>query len=278
MSTKLDVLFINPGNHKVIYQGLEKEYSAIETPTWSLLLAQSIRAVGFKAGIFDVNAERLHTSQAVHQIKRTKTRLLCFVVYGQNPNSGTVNMSGATKLAKAIKAEGVKVPICFVGSHVSALPMEVLRNESCVDILLCNEGVYALRNLLAIEIEDYKSLAQIKGIGFKKNGRLVLTEPEQVVTQERMDIDLPGYAWDLLPYKKKPLDIYRSHFWHAEYDHNKRTPFAAIYTSLGCTFRCDFCMINILNRNDNTPIGVAGNYSKMRFFKANRDTRVHCLH
>ena len=39
MSTKLDVLFINPGNHKAIYQDLEKDYSAIETPTWALLLA-----------------------------------------------------------------------------------------------------------------------------------------------------------------------------------------------------------------------------------------------
>ena len=105
MNTKLDVIFINPGNHKAIYQDLEKDYSAIETPTWALLLAQSVRVVGFKPGIFDVNAERFSTSQAVQRIKETETRLLCFVVYGQNPNSGTVNMSGATALAKAIKEE-----------------------------------------------------------------------------------------------------------------------------------------------------------------------------
>ena len=37
----LDVLFINPGNAKKIYQDLAKDYSAIETPTWALLLAQS---------------------------------------------------------------------------------------------------------------------------------------------------------------------------------------------------------------------------------------------
>ena len=65
VNTKLDVLFINPGNHEAIYQGLEKDYSAIETPTWALLLAQSVRAVGHRTGIFDVNAERLSTSQAV---------------------------------------------------------------------------------------------------------------------------------------------------------------------------------------------------------------------
>ena len=86
---KLDILFINPGNHRAIYQGLEKDYSAIETPTLALLLAQSVRAAGFKPGIFDVNAERVSTNQAVQKIKKTETRLLCFVVYGQNPNSGT---------------------------------------------------------------------------------------------------------------------------------------------------------------------------------------------
>ena len=266
IKNKLDVLFINPGNHKAIYQDLEKDYSAIETPTWALLLAQSVRAVGFKPGIFDVNAERFSTSQVVQRIKETVTRLLCFVVYGQNPNSGTVNMSGATALANAVKEAGIEIPICFVGSHVSALPFEVLKNESCIDLVLCNEGVYALRNLLKTDIDDTEGLAQIKGIGYRKNGRPVLTAPEQIVPQERMDIDLPGYAWDLLPYDKKPLDLYRAHFWHAEYDHEKRTPFAAIYTSLGCTFKCDFCMINILNRNDQAPIGVAGNYSKMRFW------------
>jgi len=66
-----------------------------------------------------------------------------------------------------------------------------------------------------------------------------------------MDEDLPGYAWDLLPYREKPLDPYRAHFWHTQFDHAIRIPFVAIYTSLGCNFGCDFCMINIVNRGDN---------------------------
>ena len=93
------------------------------------------------------------------------------------------------------------------------------------------------------------------------DGKPKLTIPEITVPSYRMDIDLPGYAWDLLPYKSKPLDMYRAHFWHAGYNEDNRTPFAAIYTSLGCMFKCDFCMINILNRDDNDEIGVAGNYS-----------------
>jgi anaerobic magnesium-protoporphyrin IX monomethyl ester cyclase len=109
--------------------------------------------------------------------------------------------------------------------------------------------VYALRNLLKTNLKD--DLGNVKGIGWKDNGVSILNPPEKIVPQERMDIDLPGYAWDLLPYNKKPFDLYRSHFWHANFDYSKRTPFAAIYTSLGCPFGCNFCMINILNRNNN---------------------------
>ena len=46
MNNKIDLLLISPSNSKVTYQGLSKKYSAIEPPTWALLLAQSVRAKG----------------------------------------------------------------------------------------------------------------------------------------------------------------------------------------------------------------------------------------
>ena len=84
-----------------------------------------------------------------------------------------------------------------------------------------------------------------------------------------MDEDLPGYAWDLLPYNKKPMDLYRAPLWHAEYQDEFRSPYAAIQTSIGCQFKCSFCMINIINKNDNEEIGIASNYSGMRFWSPN---------
>jgi len=263
---KIDVLFVNPGSPDKIYQGLAEDYSAIETPTWSLLLAQAMRAKGFEVAIFDPLAERLNIEDSVKRIEEIDAKFNCFVVYGQNPNSGTVNMHGATALSKALKDSSKDLKTIFVGSHMSALPLDVLTDEDSVDVVLTNEGVYALLNLLKVNSFEDSELKDVKGIGYRKNGVPFLTEPEKIVPQDRMDIDLPGYAWDLLPFKEKPLDLYRAHFWHAEYKHENRTPFAAIYTSLGCQFGCDFCMINILNRDDNDPIGVAANYSKMRFW------------
>lgn len=264
--SRLDVLFICPGNHKEIYQSLAERYSAIETPTWALLLAQSCRSVRFTVAILDVNTERLSVKQAVERIKEKNPRLICFVAYGQNPNAGTVNMHGTVKLAKGIKQAGISIPIAVIGSYVQALPVKTLQDEESIDIVFTNEGVYALRNLLREDLNAIDQLGHVKGVGFRKGGQPHLTLPEDIVPQERMDVDLPGYAWDLLPYDKKPLDLYRAPMWHAEYIEENRTPYAALYTALGCVFKCSFCMINVLNRTDNDPIGVASNYSRMRFW------------
>ncbi|MCP3391891.1 radical SAM protein [Bradyrhizobium sp. CCGB12] len=263
----MDALFVTPDSSAKAYQELAKTFSAIEPPTWSLLLAESCRAKGFEVGILDSDAERLSLQSTVTRIQDAKPRLIVMVLYGQNPNSGTTSMIGAVDLSNALKAAGVGTPICFVGSHTSALPKEVLA-YTCVDIVLLNEGVYALHNLLRSNLRS--DLRTIKGIGYKvSNGaaqELILNPPEQIVPQDRMDVDLPGYAWDLLPYHERPLDLYRAHFWHAGFSHDKRTPFAAIYTSLGCQFACNFCMINIVNRVNNDDGTDASHSRGMRFW------------
>ena len=44
----LDCLFLVTKSSKKTYQKLSHTYSAIEPPTWALLLAESTRSVGFK--------------------------------------------------------------------------------------------------------------------------------------------------------------------------------------------------------------------------------------
>ena len=263
----IDVLFITSNNSNGIYQELSNKYSAIETPTWSLLLAQSCRSQNYKVAILDCLAENLTDEKAYTRIKKLNPKLLCFVVYGQNVNAGTTNMSGATRLAKFLKYKDKSFKVSFIGSHVQALPVETLKNEKEIDFVFSNEGIYALWNILKLENFNDINLKKIKGIVFRDSkNNIIFNSVEKLVPQSRMDIDLPGYAWDLLPYNKKPFDLYRSPMWHAEYIEEQRTPYAAIQTSLGCQFKCEFCMINILNRDDEQEIGVAGNYNGMRFW------------
>ena len=213
-----DALFISPGNASEIYQGLSTNYSSIETPTWALLLAESCRSVGYNVGIIDVTAENLAQQEVLDRIIELMPRFLVFVVYGQNVNAGTTNMSGAIELSTFIKSKKLDIPIIYIGSHVQALPVDTLENEKSIDIVCTNEGVYSLRNLMKIKKVNPGALSKVKGIGYRVFDRVHLTEPEIVVPQERLDIDLPGYAWDLLPFKDNPFDLYRSPMWHAEYD------------------------------------------------------------
>lgn len=261
-----DIVFITPNNSRNIYQELSTNYSAIETPTWSLLLAESCRSIGYNVSIIDALASQMTDDQAFESIERLNPRLICFVVYGQNVNAGTTNMSGATSLANLIKEREIKSPIVFIGSHVQALPSQTLEKEKSIDIICTNEGVYSIRNLLKLKNFSNTTLKDIRGIFYRDGNKIIKNVPEKIVPNDRMDVDLPGYAWDLLPYKKKRFDLYRSPLWHAEYKNEYRTPYAAIQTSLGCQFGCNFCMINMINRNDNDEIGVSGNYSQMRFW------------
>jgi radical SAM superfamily enzyme YgiQ (UPF0313 family) len=54
-----------------------------------------------------------------------------------------------------------------------------------------------------------------------------------------LDHEIPGVAWDLLDMEK-----YRAHNWHCFGLVDRRQPYASIYTTLGCSFKCTFCCIN----------------------------------
>ena len=55
----LDVLFIIPNSAKKIYQGLStNNYTAIETPTWALMLAASMRNYNYSCEILDFIKEK----------------------------------------------------------------------------------------------------------------------------------------------------------------------------------------------------------------------------
>ena len=56
---QLDLVLVNPGNRRQIYQSLASTQSAIEPPVWIGLLATFVRNRGFSVAILDANAENL---------------------------------------------------------------------------------------------------------------------------------------------------------------------------------------------------------------------------
>ncbi len=263
-TNSVDVCFVVPSSAKKAYQKLADVYSAIEPPTWALLLAQSLRKQNYESVILDFDADPKDKDASIKEIAETKPKLVIFVLYGQNPNSGTTMMIGAEELAEHLKNNYENLKIGFIGSHASALPQDVIK-LSYVDFAFINEGLLSLMALLKTNLKD--NLELVPGIWFKdSDGVPSKGKPGQIVMNDQMDNLMPGYAWDLLPKNNKTLDKYRAHFWHTNFLHENRTPFAAIYTSLGCQFACNFCMINIVNRTSHDDNITAANSKGMRFW------------
>ena len=178
LENQIDCLFLVTKSSGKTYQKLSVTYSAIEPPTWALLLAQSTRDVGFKVNILDANAEDLSEQKILERIKNLHPKLICLVVYGQNVNAGTTNMSDAIHVSEYLK-NNIRIPISIIGSHVQALPIETLKKEKSIDFVFTNEGVYALRNALKIGKYSVENLAKIKGIAYRNKNEIIMNDPEK---------------------------------------------------------------------------------------------------
>ena len=77
----IDCLFVTADSSLDAYQSLSKKYSAIEPPTWSLLLAESCRSVGYQVKILDCIAERLSLEDSISRILEINARVVLFVVH-----------------------------------------------------------------------------------------------------------------------------------------------------------------------------------------------------
>ena len=246
----LDILFIHPNASIKIYQDLSKDHSAIEPPIWAGMLANHCRNKKHNVKILDCESLKLNFKRSAEEINDVNPKIACFVVYGQQPSASSQNMEGATEVSKILKKINPNIIILFIGGHVAALPYETLEKENSIDILCLNEGVYATSNLAEVEnLRDENLLKKVKGIAFRnKENKIIITGPEKIVPKNLLETDLPGVAWDLLP----ELSNYRTAGWHSWSNNSDKEPFAALYTSLGCPYKCSFCMINIINRTNNS--------------------------
>jgi radical SAM superfamily enzyme YgiQ (UPF0313 family) len=245
-----DILFVHPNASEKIYQGLAKNNAAIEPPIWAAMLANSVRTKGHRPEILDAEVEGLDYLSAARRITEYKAKVVCFVVYGQQPSASSQNMEGATATARELKDLAPDTFVVFVGGHVAALPIETMNKETFIDAVCQNEGVYTLHALLSLDKINDTELKRVPGLVFRdREGNVVMNESSGIVAKEDLERDLPGMAWDLLP----PLSSYRTAGWHSWSNDTEKQPFAALYTSLGCPYKCSFCMINIINRTKQGP-------------------------
>jgi len=121
------------------------------------------------------------------------------------------------------------IPIVFGGPHATLLPEQTLKYKN-IDIVAVGEGDYTFYEILE-SFKNKKDLKNVKGIYYKKNGKVHHTGPREAVK----DLDsLPDYSYSLINIGKyETFDL-------------KGGKSISIITSRGCPHRCKFCAIPII--------------------------------
>jgi anaerobic magnesium-protoporphyrin IX monomethyl ester cyclase len=233
----MDILFVNPGDRRQIYQDLGDEFCAIEPGVFPGLFATYARKKGHDVGLLDIPALFISAEEAAKQIEAANPTLVALCVYGFQPSASTQNMTAAGRVAECVKQLNPNRKILMTGTHPAALPERTLREEN-VDFVVDLEGPVTIHKTATALKESRPDFSKIPSLWWKDHeGVHAPKGPEPLISD--LDAEMPGGAWDLLDMKR-----YRAHNWHC-FDHiDDRSPYASVHTSLGCPYHCTFCCIN----------------------------------
>jgi len=114
-----DLVLVNPPI------SLEERYGSFASvgsqapPLGLCYLASSVRKSGYRVQIIDAPALDMDLTHTTAEIVKSGAELIGLT-------ASTVSIFRASELAKALKGNGIKVPLMIGGPHVSSLPKETL--------------------------------------------------------------------------------------------------------------------------------------------------------
>ena len=179
-------------------------------------IAAILRKNNFDVKVFDLLIDKKSDDEVLNFIKYFLPSIIGF-------SAVTPVVNSAYRLAGKIKKTFPDIFLIIGGPHASALPEEPLNNF--FDFVIIGEGENTIIDLL----NNLNNPEKVKGIAYKQNGNMQITEPREFITA--LD-DLPFPARDLFP----ELKLYRG-----QESLGSRVPVGSILTSRGCPFSCTFC-------------------------------------
>lgn len=244
MFSKTDLVVLYPNNRVIAYGDLMHEIAAVTPPVDAGLLVASVRHAGHSVIMLDAEQQNLSAKEAASAAIKAGPRLICICT--DFVNSGDVTkMAAATETLREIKAQNANVPVILQGVVPTAYPEKMLNEERC-DLVCQGEPYEVFPDLLKWMKDNEGQICPpqdlIHGVWGYREGKLVTSTRRKMTDPNKMQ----AMPWDIMP-----PTLYRAHHWHCFDDLNRRTPYAAMYTNLGCPFGCTFCSVNVVAGQSN---------------------------
>jgi len=132
------------------------------------------------------------------------------------------NIKKILRVAKEIKKTRRSVKIILGGPEASPRAENILRKESCVDIIVRGEGEETFVELAESLLCGRRKLSQIKGISYREKGRTAVNPPRPQIDNLN---NIPS------PYLEGLVDL----------QYNYRDDSVVTETMRGCPYRCHYC-------------------------------------
>jgi anaerobic magnesium-protoporphyrin IX monomethyl ester cyclase len=164
----------------------------------------------YEVECIDAKFEKLDFNQVLERVIKKQPDVIGFTAF-------TNEVKPSAYQAALIKKHLPHIITVMGGAHLTALPIQTLKEFPSVDIGIFGEGEETLLELCNA-LSNNTPLAGIKGVTYRDDSGNILKNDERPRILDQDQIPIP--AWDLLP----PAEMYY------------------IQTIRGCPFNCVFCM------------------------------------
>ena len=222
----------------LVYPPVMLEYNPVDPPFGLMYIAAALREQNISVSILDLNALRWSDDQVKEFFEKNK-----FPVVGIG---GMTTVYYYVKwLSFFIKEKAPETKIIGGGSFVTPCP-RIVMEKTPIDVGCIGESEISVVPLVKKLLSGQELDQNLKGIVFKKDGKVIVTQPEKRVR----DIgDLPIPAYDLVDI---PLYVRNSGKRPAllKLLEKNGTPIEEVsntfimFASRGCPFECTFCYRN----------------------------------
>ena len=202
------------------WQGGVARSGGLDYPKW-LAYATGVLEEQFReVRLIDAVACNWKEQAVVQDAKNFKPDL---IVADSNFSSLSNDINVATSLKERTGAKTV-----LVGPPASQFPEKILQSNG-VDVVARFEYDFTLKDI-AKAMEDDRELKEVKGISYKKNGKIIHNPNREFTTSEDLD---------RVPFVSK---VYKKHLNIQDYFLSQSLyPEVQIFTGRGCPHRCTFC-------------------------------------